>query len=284
MVTTEQLRHDEINLSRLLRRLEKSVADTNWDAPENHNSIRDSPWMKSEETLQKVKFAKKLLRNVESSNGPSQKTQTIRASLDRMDGFLQLVKKKSIPRTRRPEPILPTLPLPSLPVEPPSETQTEETKPPEDADTAASPTDDNLLDLAPDPLLPIAPASESGPNLVSNMPSLIPSSTSSGASKSTAILMQNSHALQQEMTDQLAQMSAQLRRNMIHFSESLAKDAAVVEETSQKLESNFDAMSANQTQLKVHQGKSWSTTWLTMFVVVSVLVLFASMVFLIRFT
>ncbi|KAJ8094636.1 hypothetical protein PM082_010642 [Marasmius tenuissimus] len=48
-----------------MRRPEKSVADTDWDAPDEHNSIRDSPWIQSEETLQK------LLRNIESSNGSS---------------------------------------------------------------------------------------------------------------------------------------------------------------------------------------------------------------------
>ncbi|KIK66212.1 hypothetical protein GYMLUDRAFT_38027 [Collybiopsis luxurians FD-317 M1] len=60
--------------------------------------------------------------------------------------------------------------------------------------------------------------------------------------------MQNSLALQQEVTDQLAQVSAQLRRNMIHFSESesLAKGAAVIEETNQELGDNFDAMSTNR--------------------------------------
>ncbi|KAJ8094625.1 hypothetical protein PM082_010631 [Marasmius tenuissimus] len=285
MVSTEQLRHDEINLSRLLRRLEKSVADTNWDAPDEHNSIRDSPWIKSEETLQKVKYAKKLLRNVESSNGSSEKTQQIRTSLERMDGFLQSVKKKTVPRPKRPQPILPTLPIPAVLLEPLSDSSpAEDLKPPEDSDNVPSPTDDDLLSLPSDPLLPIASTSESGPNLAADIPSLIPSSSTPGASKSTAILMQNSNALQQEMTDQLAQMSAQLKRNMIHFSESLAKDAAVVEETKEKLESNFDAMSANKTQLQQHQGKSWTTTWVTLSIVITVLVSFASMVFLIRLT
>ncbi|KIK66213.1 hypothetical protein GYMLUDRAFT_927942 [Collybiopsis luxurians FD-317 M1] len=50
--TAEQLRHDKINLSRLLWRLEKSAADANRDVPESYNSIRDSPWTKSEERVQ----------------------------------------------------------------------------------------------------------------------------------------------------------------------------------------------------------------------------------------
>jgi len=56
MVSAEQLRHDEINLSRLLRRLDKAVAGANWDASDDHSTIRDSPWIKSEEMLQVRSF------------------------------------------------------------------------------------------------------------------------------------------------------------------------------------------------------------------------------------
>ena len=47
--TVEQARHDEINLARLLRRLEKSVAEEQWDAP---SDSAQATWLKSEESLQ----------------------------------------------------------------------------------------------------------------------------------------------------------------------------------------------------------------------------------------
>ncbi|KAG7087328.1 hypothetical protein E1B28_013303 [Marasmius oreades] len=280
MTLTEQVRHDEINLSRLMRRLEKSVSGGAWDEPHNDNDPRTSTCFKSLEALQYVKFAKKLLRNVEQSHGSSDKTHQIRLSLKRMQDFLQSVKAETTPKIQRPEPILPSISTPMRAV--PPEFSTEPS--PEGTNPGSSMSQDGLLPLPSDPLLPIAPASDSGPNLASDIPTLLPSSAPSTASKSTAILMENSNALQQELTDQLAEMSARMRRNMLHFSDSLAKDAAVVDETKQKLESNVDTMSERKTQLSAHRGKSWSTTWLTLFVMISVVVMFATMVFLIRFT
>ncbi|EEB89518.1 hypothetical protein MPER_12374 [Moniliophthora perniciosa FA553] len=259
MVTTaEQARHDQINLSRLLRRLEKSVAEEPWDTPSDSTQ---ATWLKSEEDLQKVKFAKKLLRNVEASQGSSDKSSEIRKSLNRMETFLKSVNERTKPPTQRPKPILPTLPVPVDPSPPEPSSPDQDTRPPSE-----SPETDNLLGSPSDPI-PIAP----GPSLVSPMPTLIPPSMPSAASKSTAIAtgtLQHSNALQEELSNQLAQMSAQLRRNAMHFSESLAKDAAVVEGAKEKLESNYDVMSTNKDRLKEHSSK----------------MLFAMMVFLIRFT
>ena len=41
--------------------------------------------------------------------------------------------------------------------------------------------------------------------------------------------LQNSRALQEEMSEQLANMAAQLKRNAIHFAGSLDKDKAIVQ-------------------------------------------------------
>lgn len=86
------------------------------------------------------------------------------------------------------------------------------------------------------------------------------------------------------MSDQLAQMAVQLKRNAIHFSESLAKDQAVVEETQLKLEGNFDVMQKQTGLTKVLNGKTGSTTCLVMFSIIIVIVLFMFMVSLIRLT
>lgn len=71
---------------------------------------------------------------------------------------------------------------------------------------------------------------------------------------------------------------------MLHFSDSLEKDAVVVEETKQKLESNFDTMEVRRRELNAHRGRSWGTTWVVVGVVGTVVVVFAVLVVLIRLT
>jgi len=91
-------------------------------------------------------------------------------------------------------------------------------------------------------------------------------------------------AVHEELSAQLAQMATQLKRNAIHFSDTLAKDQAVVEEANLKLESNYDSMQKEQTRLRDHSGKSRSTTWLTLFSIIAVFVSFFIMFFIIRLT
>jgi len=91
-------------------------------------------------------------------------------------------------------------------------------------------------------------------------------------------------AVHEELSAQLAQMATQLKRNAVHFSDTLARDQAVVEETKLKMESNYDSMQRERTRLRDHTGKSRSTTWLTLFSVIAVFVSFFIMFFIIRFT
>ena len=91
-------------------------------------------------------------------------------------------------------------------------------------------------------------------------------------------------AVHEELSAQLAQMATQLKRNAIHFSDTLAKDQAVVEETQLKMEANYDSMHRERTRLRDHSGKSRGTTWLTLFSVIAVFVSFFLMFFVIRLT
>lgn len=91
-------------------------------------------------------------------------------------------------------------------------------------------------------------------------------------------------AVHEELSAQLAQMASQLKRNAVHFSDSLARDQAVVEETTFKMESNFDGLHKERTRLRDYTGKAKGTTWLTIFSVVAVFVAFFVMFFIIRFT
>lgn len=104
------------------------------------------------------------------------------------------------------------------------------------------------------------------------------------ATSTTIRHLQNSSALQHELTDQLAQMAAQLRRNAVHLSDSLAKDHDVVEDAQQKLEGNYDTMHEERNRLRNLSGKSKSTTCLLFLVVTAVLSLFILIVSIIRFT
>jgi hypothetical protein len=96
--------------------------------------------------------------------------------------------------------------------------------------------------------------------------------------------MPNSNALQQELSDQLAHMATQLKRNAIHFSESLAKDQAVIEEAHGKIGGNFDVMQKERLRVRDLRGKTGSTTCLVVMSVIAVLVAFVIMVLVIRAT
>ena len=96
--------------------------------------------------------------------------------------------------------------------------------------------------------------------------------------------LQNSTATQQELSDQLALMAAQLKRNAIHLSESLAKDQAVVGAAQEKIEGNYAVMLKERVRLRDHRGKSGGTTCLIMLSLVVVAVSFVFMFFVIRVT
>jgi hypothetical protein len=79
-------------------------------------------------------------------------------------------------------------------------------------------------------------------------------------------------------------MATQLKRNAIHFSESLAKDQAAVEDAQGKIEGNYDVMKTERLRVRDLRGKTGSTTCLVVMSVVVVLVAFVVMVLVIRAT
>ncbi|KAF5335625.1 hypothetical protein D9758_014802 [Tetrapyrgos nigripes] len=277
---SEKRRHDEINLKRLIRRLEKSVANENWeDVTED-----DTTWRKVSSTLQTVRFAKSLLKNVElAEDDYSNVTQydDIKASLDRMERLLKPVQDRTAPRPKRPKSLLASIPLPVAIVSPETETG-----PGAGANASSlSVPEDNLLNSPADP--PPVPFT----SFISPIPSLIPPTLPAAASSSTAVatgsnshFLQNSKVQQEELKNQLAQMSTQLRRNAMIFGEKLAEDKAVVEGAQEKLESNFDIMKSTRVQVRDLRGKTGSTTCLVIFSVLGVTILFMLMVFIMRFT
>jgi len=79
-------------------------------------------------------------------------------------------------------------------------------------------------------------------------------------------------------------MATQLKRNALHFSDSLAKDQAVVEDAQLKIEGNYDVMTKERLRVRDLRGKTGSTTCLVVMSVVVVLVAFIVMILVIRAT
>lgn len=170
-------------------------------------------------------------------------------------GLPSLLAKQSKPEVVKPIPILPTLPIPDAP--------------PTSAEARSA--------------TPIAVQEE----LSTQLELILPSTTAYSRS-ATPIARRfgvgNSIAVQEELSSQLEMMAAQLKRNAIHFSTSLAKDQAVVEDAQQKLEGNYDEMMKERVRLRDHRGKSGSTTCMVLAIVALVLVLFIFMISIIRFS
>ena len=184
------------------------------------------------------------------------------------------IPQKCTPTPRRPPPILPLMPQPvdepeKVASEPPPPLYEEGQMLDEKVEYSATlePT------LSPYKELPITD------DLLTSPSEKLPPSTSTSrrVPLSTA-------AVHEELSAQLAQMATQLKRNAIHFSDTLVRDQVVVEEASLKLESNYDSTLKEQTRLRDHSGKSRSTTWLTLFSITAVFVSFFVMFFIIRFT
>ncbi|KAJ7747978.1 hypothetical protein DFH07DRAFT_830761 [Mycena maculata] len=277
--------HDEINLRRLVRRLEKSTSESQWEV-----SSEDT-WIKAQGTLQKVKFARKLLADVELEDvDPTPKSiqryDDLKTKLDRIDTFMRDLEKRNTPKRTRPEPILPHIPPPPDEPEPapPLPQMQRAAVPdaiavPEDPTSASLPTD-NLLFSVSDVARSSFSSSVSPPLTTLLPPSFPPSATKS----TTTALESHFTARQREMSEQMALMARQLKLNSLHFADLMEKDKQVVEETDQKLEGNYGYMQKTRERTKELRGKTGSTTCLSVLVVLVVILLTVLMVFLIRFS
>jgi len=275
--TESDMSHDRINLYRLVRRLEKSVAEEGWHNPGVSKGSEPFPhavWIRTQGTIGKIKHAKLLLKNVELESQMREwdfDCNDLRTRLDKLENVVFEVNKKCTPSPRRPPPILSLMPQPvdepkNVTPVPPSQggqepnEKVEDSTPPE-----RTPPTPKELPIADDLLT--APSEQ--PSGSTSSPRRVPLSTAT---------------VHEELSAQLAQMASQLKRNAIHFSDTLARDQVVVEETKFKMESNFDELEKERMRLRDHTGKSRGTTWLTVLSVVAVFVSFFVMFFIIRFT
>jgi hypothetical protein len=154
------------------------------------------------------------------------------------------------------------------------------------------PGEDNHTLGAADPLAPANPPALSSPPMQTSVDptaSLIPANAPSTTSKAplssgAPAFLQNSASLQEEMSEQLAQMAAQLKRNAVHFANALEKDKVVVEDAQGKMERNFDVLSKERVRLRDHRSKSWGTTWLVVLSMLVAAIGFVLTFFVIRIT
>ncbi|KAH9041494.1 hypothetical protein EDB83DRAFT_2677579 [Lactarius deliciosus] len=287
MTVKEQVVHDRVNLVRLVRRLDKSVNEADWGTERSWTQ-----WLKSERVLQQLKYARKLLGNVELDNQiqPSVKLGKrlvdIRGLLDRLDASMLSVNGRVAPEPSRLEPFLPTVPRPSPSVtRKPDLPTVQRLAPPSHVTSSLLTTEDTEASAAADVDLLLGSADESAAFLPPDRtPSTIGARDTGGDAASSSALLQNSTALQEELAAQLVQMAGQLRRNAEHFSGALAADQGVLNVAEEKVGANLDVMKRERLRLRDHRGKALGTTCLTISSVLVVAIAFLVMFFVIRFT
>ncbi|KAL4246616.1 USE1 family protein [Abortiporus biennis] len=288
--TSEQLNHDRINLARLVRSLQATVSKGEWDT--NSEKPGGIGWIKIQGLAQNLKYAHKLLSNVEQHHdlthaSTSWSLQDTKNILDNLDLRISELSKRLKPISVRPQPILPTLPTPIFPL------STEEVRPAsphaqQSPETLAAPLSAQDLLLSPSDSAVISPLEPKSASTLLPVETVLPSKSKASAStsllKAQPAFMQNSASLHEELSEQLAQMATQLKRNTMHFAASLEKDKDVVLDAQGKLDKNFDVMTKERVRLRDHSSKSWGTTWITLLSVIVALVGFILTFFVIRIT
>ncbi|GBE80445.1 hypothetical protein SCP_0301600 [Sparassis crispa] len=267
---SEQTVHDRINLARLVRRLEKTVASEDWT-----DDRLPATWIKTRGTLQKLRHARKLLKNVELSEdfdnaAMFQRYEDMRQTLDRLENTVLEVDKRVSPKAIRPEAILPSLSIPSAPTDVSRlslEPMQPQFSPGLSSELAVPPlsAQDLLLSPSNEPVLYHPPIGLSAIPLPPYfVPTPTPAKPTPSTSKPTATpaFLQNSAAVHEELSTQLAQMVTQLKRNALHFSGSLEADKAIVVAAQEKIERNHEVMTRERGHLRVVGGKTLSTTWI----------------------
>jgi hypothetical protein len=147
--------------------------------------------------------------------------------------------------------------------------------PPLEPGTISSP--DATLSTGPPPAYSVSSA-------IDLTPSRKPSTSVTNEKNPAPSFLQNSQAVQEELSAQLAAMASQLRRNAEHFASQLEADKPLVESASEKLEANFDVMTKERVRLRDRRVTARGQTWFVVAAIIGVVLAFAFMVLLIRVT
>lgn len=112
----------------------------------------------------------------------------------------------------------------------------------------------------------------------------LPSAYDTAKPKAVPPALQNSAAVQEELTAELARMAAQLRRNAEHFRKKLEEERPLVDGAAEKLDTNLGQLEGTRVRLRDRGKEARGTTFLTLGAIVGVLVAFVAMVLVIRVT
>ncbi|KAG8970330.1 hypothetical protein FRC03_009603 [Tulasnella sp. 419] len=276
----DQLKHDRVNLGRLVRRLDQVVKLQNWDAVDQLDA-----WATATSIHSTVEYAKELLEKIQrfeyddsvicsmsaNSSRSVEGEDTLQDLSDKLEHLEQLtegIKESLRLQQRRSQLLLSKMKSPqhvsALPEKEAFHSQPEaELLPAETIISAVA------IPLAQQPIASSKESAESASG---------PTTTTRQTATSSSL------QTQEELSAQLAQMAAQLKRNALHFSDSLAKEKGVLEEAQVKLESNYGLMKIQRLRLRDFTGKSGGTTWMVLGAIACVIIAWVIMFMIIRLT
>ncbi|CUA66659.1 hypothetical protein RSOLAG22IIIB_00100 [Rhizoctonia solani] len=302
--------HNEVNLARLLRRLEKAVNSQEW----SYQSLTESSatWIRAEGMLQSVSYARKLLSSIRndedspisSTTSSSEYLQATENKIDALESVLNDVRSRAQPKKSKPPSYLSHVPPPRpKPVLQPTVTVTsEEIKSPEEMTSQALLPVGDDEDRGPAPrspvndLLPSTPLPQletkhtrpnpSDPSSDSLLPPRSRPSASVSASPTTDLpaFMHTSLQTQEDLSEQLAQMAAQLKRNAQTFAAQLHEDNALVQLAHDQLEGVHTRVKTERSTLRDFSSKSGYTTCMTIGIMAVVIISWVMMFLMIKVT
>ncbi|KAG8714868.1 hypothetical protein FRC08_011336 [Ceratobasidium sp. 394] len=219
------------------------------------------------------------------------------AKINHVESALAEIRERSQPKQSKPPSFLSHVPPPQpKPVirpeiivtssaSRPSESDTSDALLPADEEEYKSPSPENdLLPATPRP----EPKSSSPESSESPTEPLLPHSRPSAPAApqipDMPAFMHTSLQTQEDLSEQLAQMAAQLKRNAQTFAAQLHEDNALVQLAHDQLEGVHTRVKTERTTLRDFRGKSGYTTCMVMGAVAVVMVSWVMMFFLIKVT
>ncbi|KAF8739917.1 Membrane fusion protein Use1, partial [Rhizoctonia solani] len=296
--------HNQVNLARLLRRLEKAVQNQDW----NYQSLTESSatWIRAEGMLQSIAYAKKLLSSVRndesdlsssitSSNPRSEYWQATESKIAALESVLNDVRSRAQPKKPKAPSYLSHVPppRPKLTLQPTVTITADEIKSPEEITSQA------LLPVEERELEPRSPQSALLPTTAfpdfggkhtraETSDSLLPPrpqhSSSNSPTTDLPAFMQTSLQTQEDLSEQLALMAAQLKRNAQTFAAQLHEDNTLVQLAHDQLEGVHTRVKTERSTLRAFSAKSGYTTWMTIGIIIVVIISWVSMFLMIKIT
>jgi SNARE protein 1 len=132
----------------------------------------------------------------------------------------------------------------------------------------------------------LLPSEELSPTVTATA-SLLPPTSENSPEKPSMIspeFLTASRQTQDEISQRLAEMAVQLRRNAQQFSAALEDDKEALREADSKLDTNYTVMQKERGRLSTYSTKSRSTTWMVVLSISVVGIAWIVMFFLIRVT